>query len=409
MATATVTSFTNAMKRYYSANDPRDTTYPRSPGFAMLRKNTKFIGENMPVTYKFAHNVGGTSASFIKAQARANTVQFAKLLTTRVKRYGVAHIENELILASMSSKGAFEAAGPAHTDGIIEELTNDLGRAIYQDVGGQRGKIASVTGTAPFLITLDVTEDVVNFEVGHILEGSSTDGSAGGSSTDDYILEVIAVSRTTGILDCTKLSGSDSPVAADFLFVDGDFGVAITGLAAWVPTTDAAVGTLFNFDRSVDPVRLGGNRFNGTTFSIEEGLQKGAAETARNGGKLSIGYLNPSDWVDLSFELQTKLIRDSVKSPDKATIGFNTIVLKTAAGDVNLVADRNCPLGNAWLMHHSACEFASLNQAPHMLKSMTQDSWIWESNADSIELRVGWYGNLIVRQPLDILRVTLPV
>ena len=65
-----------------------------------------------------------------------------------------------------------------------------------------------------------------------------------------------------------------------YVFPDGNFGLSMTGLSAWLPSdrTQAFLDNSFKgVDRSVFPSRLAGIYFDGSTYSLAECLERAMA------------------------------------------------------------------------------------------------------------------------------------
>jgi hypothetical protein len=90
------------------------------------------------------------------------------------------------------------------------------------------------------------------------------------------------------------------------------------------------------------------------------------------------------------------------------SIGFRSVVLDGMNGEIQIVADRKCPSGVTYGLQMDTWVFASLGPAPRFLAAAGQDGVILDYNADSVEFRTGYYGQLGCYAPGHNIRVALP-
>jgi hypothetical protein len=253
----------------------------------------------------------------------------------RISDYQLVTITNELLEATKDNAGAFIDQAKLNLDTGFRNISNNLAQNLFASGTGSRGQVGSITksgSTSAVTITLINSAQVVQFEVGMLLVVSATDGSSPSSDT----VQLTAVNRTTGVLtgvSSTTLASSLSGnwAANGYLYVSGDIGssgasgtgsyLAVSGLAAWLPVTAPASGDSFwNVDRSVDPTRLAGVRFDGSSETIEEALIDGAALVAREGGQPDMCFTNFASYAALVKALGSKVQYVQVKH-DEVELG----------------------------------------------------------------------------------------
>jgi len=115
---------------------------------------------------------------------------------TRNHDYSIASIDNETLEASKGNANAFMEAATVEIDGAIQSATRSLAIALYGTGSGSIGQVAN-SSFATTALTLTVSDDVTNFEVGQVLVVSATDG---GGSVRAGQLSIVAVDRDSGIL-----------------------------------------------------------------------------------------------------------------------------------------------------------------------------------------------------------------
>ena len=159
-------------------------------------------------------------------------------------------------------------------------------------------------------------------------------------------------------------------------------------------------GQLFwGVDRSADPTRLGGVRFNGLSETIEEALIDAAALVAREGGQPDMCFMSFASYAALEKALGAKVQYVDVKH-EEADIAFAGIRIHAPYGPITVIPDRNCPAQTAYLLQLDVWKLRTLGKAPHILTYGLEGlEALRVSNADAMELRIGYYGNLTCSAP----------
>lgn len=384
MAALDTTAADAALKQMYPSRRVKFVGYEGNPLLALMPKDEDFGGRNMPLVIWYGGNQGA-SRTFATAQANKTAGLYEDFLLTRKKDYGLSSIELEAILASANDEMAFLKMASSEIDNTVRTVSRNLAVSMYRNYGGARGQVGSINSTA---MTLKDTADVTNFEKGMVLVQSTADGTSGSLGSGEST--VTAVNRRSGILTAANWTNF---TANDYLFRKGDFGGSIYGLASWVPATAPSNGENYlGVDRSTD-TRLYGQYHDGSAQTIQEALEDADAKVHVEGGSLSHVFIHPLDFNTLRKSLGSAAYFDKVRSPDMASISFETLKLQGMGGAIQIVPDRNCPHGTAWGLTMSTWVSASLGGAPRVLEGLG-NKFIWDATADSIEVRVGYYGNV---------------
>lgn len=336
----------------------------------------------------------GVSSTFANAQANKTSSLLKAFLITRNKEYAIASIDNETIEASRNNSGAFIEAASFEIDGAIEAAGRSIAIALFGTGSGSLA-VSNTTSTGTS-IALVQPEDVTNFEVGMELQFSTADG---GGSVKSGKVQVSAVNRDSGVLTVSALSaiaGGAGIVAGDFIFRDGDYDSKLKGVRAWLPDSSPSATPFFNVDRSVDPTRLAGIRYDGSALPIEEALIAAASRVAREGGKPDYCFMNYSKFADLEKALGSKVQYIDLKA--NAEIGFRGILINGPRGPIKVVADQNCKADRAFMFSMEYWKLMSLGAAPRIL-DIDGLKMLRESSADAVEVRVGAYLQLTCRAP----------
>ncbi len=351
----------------------------------------------------------GRSHTFSSAQGNQTPTQLSSFFVYTIQDYQLVTITNLLMEQTKSSAGAFVDAAKLQMDGGFRNITNNIAFELFGDGTGTRGTIGSTTGTTPnYVITLSNIQQIVAFEVGMTLVNfTNTAGTI--SAVSATTGNVTAVNRATGVISVT-ISGPDTSwtTPAQGLGVQGDIisgaagtgsYVSLSGLAAWIPTASPTSSLFWGVDRSADPTRLGGCRFNAQSYTIEEGMTNALAFLNREGGKPDLCVMDFASYAALVNALGAKVQYVQVKH-DEVEVAFEGITFQSAYGRVTVLADRSCPPQTAYLLTMSTWKLRSLGKVPHVLTyGMEGLEGLRVGNADALEIRIGYYGNLICAAP----------
>lgn len=405
-----------ALKELYTGDDyMKDLVYKKNPLMALIPKDESpsgFAGKYIPVPLQFG-NPQGRSANFANAQSNQTAPSLASFFVYRVKNYQLATIENELLEATKDDAGSFVREAKLVVDGSLRNLSNDLALDLYGDGSGRRGTMSSIsTG----VIQLSDAAEVVNFEVGMALVSYSISGATRTQSTGAAVGYVIRVNRTAGIVTVSATAGGAAGTPTNWstsfpeLGVQGDvaFGAIttqtqlnkITGLAGWFPSTAPSSGESFwGVDRSVDS-RLYGTIAQGTASeTIEEALIDAASQVAREGGQPDMCFMSFASYAALEKSLGSKVQYVDVRH-EEADIAFAGIRIHAPYGPITIIPDRNCPARKAYMLQMDTLKLRSLGKAPHLLTYGSEGlDGLRVGNADALEMRWAFYGNLICNAP----------
>jgi hypothetical protein len=417
MATySNVTNQVAALKELYTGDDyMKDLVYKKNPLLALIPKDESpsgFAGKYIPVPLVYG-TPQGRSANFSNAQTNQTAPALSSFFVYRVSNYQLVTITNELLEATKDNAGAFVDEAKLNMDTGFRNISNDLALDLFKDASGNRGQISAISSG---VITLVDPNSVVNFEVGMALVSYSVSGTTYTQSTSAAVGYVIAVNRSLGKVTVSTSQGGSAGTPTNWstsfpnLAVQGDvaFGAVtqqqsfmkISGLGAWLPVTAPSSGDNFwGVDRSADVTRLAGVRFDGSAETIEEALIDAAALVAREGGQPDMCFMPFSSYAALEKSLGSKVQYVDVKH-DEADISFAGIRIHAPYGPITIVPDRNCPSQTAYLLQMDTWKLRSLGKAPHVLTYGLEGlEGIRVGNADALEIRIGYYANLICCAP----------
>lgn len=391
----------------------KDLVYKENPFLALVPKDESpdgFAGKYIPVPLEYG-NPQGRSHSFSSAQGNQTATSLVSFFVYVISDYQLVTITNLLMEQTKSNAGAFVDAAKLQMDGGFRNITNNIAFELFGSGTATRGRIAAagysfVNPTAT--IQLANPQSVVNFEVGMTLRASATDG---GAISDDTGV-VASVNRASGVITLTMSDASPDSEWANgaYLTVDGDLPaagasstgsfLALSGLAAWLPQTSPSLSDNFwGVNRSADPTRLAGVRYDASSFTIEEGITNALALLNREGGKPDLIIMDFASYAALVNALGAKVQYVQVKH-DEVEVAFEGISFQSAYGRVTVLADRSCPPQTAYVLTVSTWKLRSLGKVPHILTYGLEGlEGLRVGNADALEIRIGYYGNLICSAP----------
>lgn len=396
-----LTTFAAGLKSHYTDEKIENLSYRANPLLALLPKMEDMGGDYyvQPVIYSTPQSRSATF-SYAQSLSTSKNTGIAKFNVTRVSNYGVAVVDGETLEASKNDRDAFMRARTTEIDGIMMSVTQSVATQLYRSGWGALGNISSPGASTT--LTLSNSEDIVNFEVGMVLQFSSSESAAVFRDSGDYVT-VTAVNRSAGTMTVdnaltTQITGLTD---GDYIFAYGDrqnsatpTRKGIAGLEAWIPQTAPSSTTFFGLDRTTD-TRLGGTRFDGSTYSVEEALVKASVLVAKEGGQPDHCFLSFSKYGDLVNSLGSKVRFTDLKV---GKVGFSGLELNTPSGSMKVVPDRNCPSNRAFLLQLDTWKLGSLGKVPRILNFDSLEA-LRQASSDGIEVRVGTYCQLICSAP----------
>jgi len=410
-----------ALKELYTDDKDymKNIVYSKNPLLALVPKNESpdgFAGKYIPVPLEYG-NPQGRAHVFANAQNQQTASDVVSFFVYAVQDYQLVTITNLLMEQTKSNAGAFVDEASRTLDNGFRNISNNMAFELFSGGTASRGTIsaAGVTlsgSTLSFVLTN--SQSVVQFEVGMTIQASATDGGAALQNTPGTIdaIQITSVNRGTGAISGTVVQGApgSSWGAGDFLQVLGDIGIGgsstiagmlgLSGLAAWVPNVDPPSNDNFwGVNRSADPTRLGGLRYNAGSQSISEGITNALALANREGAAPDLIVLDFVSYATLINELGAKVQYVQLEH-DEVEVAFEAIHFHSAYGKIPVLADRSCPAQTAYALTMDTWKLRTLGKAPHILTyGMEGLEGLRVGNADALEIRIAYYGNLICSAP----------
>ena len=399
-----LTALQPILKEFYGPQQVKNLVYKRNKWLAMVHKEEDWSGLVVPVPVIYGNPTGG-SADFATAQANQTASSAVRFLMSWTQDYALATITNLVNLASRDNAGAFLKAVQNEMNGALRMAENRLAGGMFRKSTGTLGQTTAAGFNASGVGTLIDPVSVTQFEVGQTLELSTTDGGAAANSVNVY---VVAVNRATGVLtiDISRtgtgtLTGMTGILASTQYYIRhaGDRNLKINGLADWLPTTAPTAGDNFNgVDRSKDPTRLAGIRWDGSQQTIEEAVVDAAALVAREDGNPELAITNHTTFAALEKALGSKVNYVNY-THEEAAVGFQGIRIHGADAEINLFADRNCQGKTIYLLDPDSWVLGSMKPCPHILTELDGLTELRVATADATQIRIGSYAILCSDSP----------
>jgi len=391
-ATLSLTEITPILKELYVDGVDEELIYKKHPLLGMLKHTHNFGGKYQHVTVRHG-KASGRSHTFATAQANAYTSQYAEFDVTRVDDYGVAKITGESVdLAKTGEASIMIDDLQAEIDGVLSTLGDNAAKEAYRSNSGSRGQVGSGTASP---IGLSNPEDVYFWEQGDVMTANDSDDATTPRTGTGVIT---AIDEDTGSITYTGII--TALAVGDYLFKQGDEAVAQAGLAAWVPAAAPSATLFFGVNRSLSPTRLGGIRFNGTSFGFEEVFIRANARLARSNATPDYYFLNPTDMANFQAAVAGQKVGVESRSYN---MGFDAV----SAYGTKLISDPDCPRGIAWALDMDHFWWSTLGDAPRIVNEDGLEL-LRAAAADAYELRVLYRGNFICDAPGLIARISLP-
>lgn len=321
--------------------------------------------------------------------------------------------------ATRGNAAAFVDEAKLQLDGGFRNMSNSIAFEIFGDGSGTRGRIGAgvLLSGSTYQITLSNVQDIVNFEKDMTLVNYTyTSSTISAISATTGVVQ--SVDRASGILVIVASAVDASwATAAKALGVNGDIvagvvgtgtALCLSGIQAWIPAVAPTAGDSFwGVDRSSDVTRLAGLRYDASAYTIEEGVTNALAFASREGAKPDLLIMDFASYAALVNSLGAKVQYVQAKH-DEVEIAFDGLMFQSAYGKIMVLADRNCPARTAFALTMSTWKLRSLGKVPHILTyGMEGLEGLRVGDADALQIRIGYYGNLTCSAPGWNLRISL--
>jgi hypothetical protein len=417
MAAITNADVDKIVERLYTTGITQIGFSKQTPFWSRMPKKSNFYETTLTMRNRFGLNPSG-SRTFADSRSNTGASPYGAFQLTRAKDYQALQFENEALLSVRKDSKRLVSLIQEESTSAFQRAGKRMNHAAYRNAGGAITQVAS--GGATQVITVTARELLINIHPGMVLVSSNTDGTTGTSDANPKT--VAAVDREAGTITCVEPTWDDGFPGTfadnDYIFAEGDFGLALFGLDSWVPSV-APTDTFLGQDRSLDPVYLGGIRYVASAGSpdgtIHRTLVNACAEGQVHGAETEDIFMHPLDFAKYVNEVEPRLEyrvparRGAYGDKDgEMDVGIEAIGVWLPTGKVNIIPDLDCPRSQFWMIDWRTWCFYGL--------SMTGPDWIitdggkkflrmTQSNVDGIEATIGYYGNIGCEGPGCNIRV----
>lgn len=368
------------------------------PTLMMLNHTTDGGGEgwHLPVRHVNPQNFAPT---YSDANTNATASTYVKFVGTFPQTVGSVTVDGNLLRVTKGNRTLLVNHLEAEMDGALHEIKKRLGVQLFGNGGGFIGKdVGWVSGNT---LTLRAGE-AYNFEVGQVIQSSTDDGTSG--SIDGGSTTVTAVDPDNDQITVANIASLTSWAAGDYIFPYGYFGLGMSGIQGWIPSTP---GTFRTVDTTVNPNRLAGSRHSGSS-TIHDSLikLKSKIRGSRTNATTDVAVLNPNDYGDLLVELE-----DRKRLVDAAANGAGKFAYLSVSGvkvgNTMVFEDIACPDGTGFMLSTNVWNYRTVGE---MLQVIDEDGqkFLRVYNSDAFECRLWTAGDFLCANPGANGRVTLP-
>lgn len=407
MSAETVSNKVELLKKLWG-NEVYAPVYGKCKFAYKVKKNPNFDGE---LRYVIVENSPLAGASSDMATAIANEAAGVdkRFQVFRKPEYVSFSITNELYLAAKSKgKGAIVEIMKQKSRQALYKHARAVAARTWGNGGGSIGVIDSTTTLASTTLILDNPADISKYEVGMKLQFSDDDGTpASPVGLRASTALTVTAKPPAGFAEdgatitlSANLSTVTDIAVGDFIFRQGDYANAMTGVPGWNPTTAPSASESFmGVDRTVgDTQRMIGHiQAVGASTTYEQKLVRAAMAGKTLGvDDITTCWVNPIDFGEIALEVGAA--KQSMVTDKTYGISFETIRINGPDGMIEVIADSDCPRGYYWMNNPSYWELFSLGDFPMELTD--NGRWLmYKEAADEHRGRLGSYANYLNENP----------
>lgn len=339
--------------------------------YQLLKKKTDFAEKyyQLPVIYT---KTQGRSKTFSTSYDNRSDMKNAEFDIPRIQDYSHVSIAGEQ--AESGKKAVILDIMKTRVDACRDALLQSVCAGLYNNGGGAIGKLGAAPSTVAGndQLTLASPEDIINFEADQTIVFATTDGTSGAIVAGErQIIRVL--DRALGIFE---ISGTvpGGVTTGHYVFTSGDFGKAMFGLPAWLPSaayraTAAFANTFCGQNRTIDADRLAGYILNNGS-SIEEKIKNMMTMLFRAGARPDTVICSPENFLALDLGLSSRVTYpfNAGKGGKEAEFGFDGIKINGGGGQCMVYADPFCPPDKIYVLQMDTWVLLSLGQPVEWIK-----------------------------------------
>ena len=379
MAISTEDSILAILKTFYAKEGVQNLLFRNSPVLKKIGK-TRVEGKEQAFSALFGFGGAVSSDYTVALNNAANQAKNIEFKVTPGQLFSVYQMNAKEIQASLTRRGAYmKVAGNKHfaaTEGMRKSLAAAFYGRGYGEIAvlGSANAAIVAAGTTAADITITLPDDaIMKFDVGSKLAIKTS--VAATSESVVFTVNEINGNNVTGRLSATFAGSAATDVVTIAGSIDASGNPLMPmGLGGWLPvvgkrtgaTWTSYIGTkFFNVTRSVNPDRMAGQFYDGSSTNEKKGVavQKLLKKVRRAGSTADLIILNDDDWFDMSQDIESTnsyFTQTSTKASRKASVGFGDMTASFSTNFIeNIVDDPYCPKGVFYVLDKETVELWS--------------------------------------------------
>lgn len=409
--TASVSQSTAILKIRYPEGKIPTPLYKKTPLISTVKKRTDFTGESRKVSLQ-NERPQGVSARFSYALGSLQQGNYVSMTINRLPHYALARITGEALKAAKGNEGALVDLWTNECDGVSEQELQCLETYAFGNGDGIIGQCSSYSsGTT---ITLASAGSAVNFCLGMRLQFVDATGLSPTLGVGTVTVTSILRGPNTATVTVDTAPSSvvtNITLASAYIVRAGDYasggtGAVITGLQQIV-AGGSSPGTLYGLNRNTDPVRLAGQTFDATGYSMDDAIIEASGMAAQQGANQpTTCWINVRDAANWRKSLMGRVTYPKTTvNGTMAGVSFTGVQIEGDNGPITVMTSPFCPRNKAFLLNMDGFVLDSLGPAPHLL-DYDQNNFLRVSSDDAYECRFGLYGNFYTKMTADNVQIT---
>lgn len=386
MAGESYANLIDALKTYYPQDVIYEMVYEDQPLWALIPKNTKARGKSFETLLNYG---GPTARSSVISKALTQAASsYGKYGSFKGQTYAPDYAALEvdqltMLLSEAGSESAFLDFIQRDMKGTLHALGRSMGQSLY---GTGSGVIGSTTVTTGTVITLVNADDIVNFEVGDVIQFATleTGGTLYGAGGERTITKITSGWDSTGVqFEVNTSVAGLSLMGTSYIVKSGDYDVKLKGLRAYLTAPGVTPPVLWSLDRTAHVTRQSGLKLDWRGKPLEELAMEALPYMKREGSSPTHAFCTFKTWSKFEKSQQARVVHVDVPIDGKVSIGFKAIEMVGPMGKpLLLMADVNCPVGEFFFLQMNTLMLHTVGEYPRifdrdvtMLRSATEDSY----------------------------------
>ena len=400
MASFNQSNQSNVFKTVWPQEDVDPMAYEDRPLYAMTTKQDNWEGLYQDIDINYSTG-GGKGSQWDKARTNKRASSVDKFHVPSYDYFELWSVDHKTMWLSRNKKGAVYDILRKSTESKLEQFFRARALQIWGNGGGAIGRLAAAQTLSSTTWTLRDPYDVINFEIGDVVQLGSGDGTSGSARAYTVPAEVLEVTpgETTSTLTMSVAPNTFTSASADdYIFIEGDFGNWMPGLSGYIVKGTPAA--LHGLTRTTYRNRLAGVPVDLTGKQVKEGIRRLLTVGRQFGAKPTDVFVSPQRFEDLDLDLGSQLRYADAKV---GSVGFTGIKFNQHRGaPVNVWADPDIPdVNDVYAPNMRDFKLRTAGEDPMWMTVDGSREWRIEDSNNALEGRIGGYGAAIMERPGD--------